>query len=166
MTNLLTDFLETFDKITHFYGEILEICKRKQSYIVANDINGLEALLQRESNLLETIIILEKKRLTLQKSLVETCDIKERKLTIQDLLVMLDEPHREHLSTTYSLISRTINELKELNQINRSLTNYCLDLTNKTIELFCAGSFHGTIYQQSGRLKGSDLTRVMIDTAV
>ncbi|HHT9127090.1 MAG TPA: flagellar protein FlgN [Candidatus Brocadiia bacterium] len=166
MANLLTNFIEVFDKITHLYGEILEVCKKKQACIVANNINELETLLRRESNLLETVILLEKKRLTLQKSLVEACNIKERKLTIRDLMIMLDEQQRGHLSATYSRISKVINELKEVNEINRSLTNYCLDLTNKTIELFCAGSFHNTIYQQSGRLKGSDLTRVIIDTAV
>ena len=166
MANLLTDFLETFDKITHLYEEILEVCKKKQAYIVANNINGLETLLRRESNLLETVILLEKKRLTLQKSLVEARNIKERKLSIHDLMIMLDGPQQEHLSDTYSRISKVINKLKEVNEINRSLTNYCLELTNKTIELFCTGSFHNAIYQQSGRLKGSDLTKVVIDTAV
>jgi flagellar biosynthesis/type III secretory pathway chaperone len=166
MTNLPTDFIETFDKITQLYSEILEICKKKQTYIIDNNINGLEALLLRESSLLETVIVLEKKRLTLQKSLAEVHNIKGRKLTINDLLLMLDEKQRKHLSITYSRISKVIDELKEVNETNRSLTNYCLNLTNKTIELFCAGPFNNAIYQQSGKLKGSDLTRVVIDTAV
>lgn len=166
MTNLLTDFLETFDKISHLYGEILEVCKKKQAYIVDNNINALEMLLQRESSLLETIILLEKKRLTLQKTLIETFNIKERKLTIHDLMTMLDERQRGHLSASYKRISKIINELKEVNEINKALTNYCLELTNKTIGLFSAGTFYNTIYQQTGRLKGLDLTRVVIDTAV
>lgn len=167
MAHLLTDFLETFDKITQLYGEILEGCKKKQAYIVANNINGLETLLHRENNLLETIILMEKKRLTFQKTLSETYNITGRKITIHDLMMMLDdESQQKHLSITYSRISKVINELKEVNEINRSLTNYCLDFTNKTIELFCTGSFNNNIYQQSGRLKGSDITRVIIDTAV
>ncbi len=166
MANLLTDFIETFDEITHLYGKILDVCKKKQACIVDNNINGLETLLQRESNLLETVILLEKKRFTLQKSLMETCEIKERKLTIHDLMIMLDEPQREHLSTIYNQASKVINELEEVNEMNRSLTNYYLNLTNKTIELFCAEAFNNATYQQSGRLKDSDLTRVIIDTAV
>ncbi|MGR3309702.1 MAG: flagellar protein FlgN [Candidatus Brocadiales bacterium] len=166
MADLLTDFIETFDKITHLYGKILDICKKKQICIVDNNINGLETLLQRESTLLETVILLEKKRFTLQKSLMETCEVKERKLTIHDLMIMLDEPQREHLSTIYNQASKVINELEEVNEMNRSLTNYYLNLTTKTIELFCAEAFNNTTYQQSGRLKDSDLTRVIIDTAV
>lgn len=166
MANFLTDFLKIFEKITRLYGEILAVSKKKQSCIVENNINALEALIHRESKLLESVIFLEKERLTVQKSLSEACNIKDRKLTINDIMVLLEEPKRKHLGTTYNRISMIMDELKEVNEMNRSLTNYSLDLTNKTIELFCVGSFHGRTYQQTGRYKNSDLTRVVIDTAV
>lgn len=56
MANFLSDFIKIFNKITRLYGEILDVCKKKQSFILENNINGLETLLQREGKLLDAVI--------------------------------------------------------------------------------------------------------------
>jgi flagellar biosynthesis/type III secretory pathway chaperone len=63
-------------------------------------------------------------------------------------------------------LTATLKELQELNKINATLTQYSLEITEDLMKIFCPNAFQNSLYQPSGKIRGSELTRVLIDTEV
>ncbi len=69
MENLLQNLVDTLNKMTIIYKDILQNAQDKRKQIISGDIDKLESVIYRERNLSENILLLEEKRRYIMQSI-------------------------------------------------------------------------------------------------
>lgn len=162
---LIDEFIETLERLLTVYSELFETAKEKQRHIISGNIEGLETLLYQEKNQTEIAQLLEEKRQNIIERYSKEHDI-QNTITIHSLMNRIDHSYRGKISTLIDKLASVIKQLQDLNEINASLTHYSLEITEDILKMFCPPSFQYPVYQHTGKLLGSGLSRVLIDTEI
>ncbi len=163
MKNLLENLVDTLDKMTNIYKEILQTAQDKQKHIISGDLDKLESVIYRERNLAENILLLEEKRRYIMHSISQTIIDGGTNSTLRELVEQIEEPYKGELKRRYDVISDVIMRVEEVNRVNTSLTKYSLEFVNNFIKSICSESLSDSIYQQSGKLKDTELKRTLFE---
>ena len=166
MNKLLKELIETFERLSVVYDDLLDTAKTKQQYLISGNIEGLKTLLYQEKNQTEIAILLENKRQNLLESYCLECDVKENKITIHSLINGMDTLHGNKLNMLIDRLKQSIKQIQDLNETNAILTRYSLDVTDDIMKIFCSSSFQNSTYQQSGKVQRNELSMVLIDTEI
>jgi len=166
MNKLSHELIETFERLSVVYDDLLDTANTKKQYLITGNIEGLETLLYQEKNQTEILILLENKRQDILERYCQECDIKENKITIHSLINGMDTLHGNKLNMLIDRLKHSIKQLQDLNETNAILTRYSLDVTEDIIKIFCSSSFPNPIYQHSGKMQGNELSMVLIDTEI
>ena len=165
MNTLLHELIETFERLSVVYDNLLDIANTKKQYLITGNIEGLETLLYQEKNQAEIALLLEDKRQNILEYLSKEHHIKD-KITMKSLMNKMDTLHSNKLSTLVDRLKQSIKQLQDLNETNATLTHYSLDITEDIVKIFCSSSFQNPIYQHSGKMQGNELSMVLIDTEI
>ena len=165
MNTLLPELIETFERLSVVYDNLLDIANTKKQYLITGNIEGIETLLYQEKNQAEIALLLEDKRQNILEYLSKEHHIKD-KITMKSLMNKMDTLHSNKLSTLVDRLKQSIKQLQDLNETNATLTHYSLDITEDIVKIFCASSFQNPIYQHSGKMQGNELSMVLIDTEI
>ena len=165
MNTLLPELIETFERLSVVYDDLLDTAKTKQQYLISGNIEGLETLLYQEKNQAEIAQLLENKRQNILEYFCKEHLIKD-KFTMKSLMNTIDSLHSNKLSTLVDRLKQSIKQLQDLNETNATLTHYSLDITEDIVKIFCSSSFQNPIYQHSGKIQGNELPMVLIDTEI
>ena len=165
MNTLLHELIETFERLSVVYDDLLDTAKTKQQHLISGNIEGLETLLYQEKNQAEIAQLLEDKRQNILEYVTKEHHIKD-KITMKSLMNKMDTLHSNKLSTLVDRLKQSIKQLQDLNQTNATLTHYSLDITEDIVKIFCSSSFQNPIYQHSGKIQGNELPMVLIDTEI
>ena len=165
MNKLLHELIETFERLSVVYDNLLDIANTKKQYLITGNIEGLETLLYQEKNQAEIALLLEDKRQNILEYLSKEHHIKD-KITMKSLMNKMDTLHSNKLSTLVDRLKQSIKQLQDLNETNATLTRYSLDITEDIVKIFCSSSFQNPIYQHSGKMQGNELSMVLIDTEI
>ncbi len=166
MNKLLHELIETFERLSVVYDNLLDTAKTKQQYLISGNIEGLETLLYQEKNQTEIAILLENKRQNILERYCLESDVKENKMTIHSLINRMDTLHGNKLNMLLDRLKQSLKQLQDLNETNAILTRYSLDVTDDIMKIFCSSSFQNPIYQHSGKMQGNELSMVLIDTEI
>ena len=166
MNKLLKELIETFERLSVVYDDLLDTAKTKQQYLISGNIEGLETLLYQEKNQTEIAMLLENKRQDILERYCQECDIKENKITIHSLINGMGTLHGKKLDMLIDRLKQSLKQLQDLNETNATLTRYSLDITEDIVKIFCSSSFQNPIYQHSGKMQGNELSMVLIDTEI
>ena len=166
MNKLSHELIETFERLSVVYDDLLDTANTKKQYLITGNIEGLETLLYQEKNQTEILILLENKRQNLLERHCLECDVKENTITIHSLINGMDTLHGKKLDMLIDRLKHSIKQLQDLNETNAILTRYSLDVTEDIIKIFCSSSFPNPIYQHSGKMQGNELSMVLIDTEI
>ena len=166
MNKLLKELIETFERLSVVYDNLLDTAKTKQQYLISGNIEGLETLLYQEKNQTEIAMLLENKRQDILERYCQECDIKENNITIHSLINGMDTLHGKKLNMLIDRLKQSLKQLQDLNETNATLTRYSLDVTDDIMKIFCSSSFQNSTYQQSGKVQGNELSMVLIDTEI
>ena len=166
MNKLLHELIETFERLTVVYEELLNTAKTKQQYLISGNIEGLETLLYQEKNQTEIALLLENKRQNILERYRQECDITETKITINSLINKMDILYSKRLNALIDELEQSIKQLQNINETNAILTHYSLDITEDIMKIFCSSSIQNSTYQQSGKVQGNELPMVLIDTEI
>ena len=166
MNTLLHELIETFERLSVVYDNLLDIANTKKQYLITGNIEGLETLLYQEKNQTEIAMLLENKRQDILERYCQECDIKENKITIHSLINGMDTLHGNKLNMLIDRLKQSLKQLQDLNETNATLTRYSLDVTDDIMKIFCSSSFQNSTYQQSGKVQGNELSMVLIDTEI
>lgn len=166
MDTLLKELMLTFERLVIVYNKLLETAKARRSYLMSGNIEGLEMLLYQEKNLVELAQLLEEKRLHVLRNYGELCGVEGKTIRMSYLVERMDVASGQKLRGLVENLTTTIKELQELNKTNVTLTQYSLEITEDLMKIFCPNAFQNSLYQPSGKIRGSELTRVLIDTEV
>ena len=165
MNTLLHELIETFERLSVVYDDLLDTAKAKQQYLISGNIEGLETLLYQEKNQAEIAQLLENKRQNILEYFCKEHPVKD-KFTMKSLMNTIDSLHSNKLSTLVDRLKQSIKQLQDLNETNATLTHYSLDITEDIVKIFCSSSFQNPIYQHSGKMQGNELPMVLIDTEI
>ena len=165
MNTLLHELIETFERLSVVYDDLLDTAKAKQQYLISGNIEGLETLLYQEKNQAEIAQLLENKRQNILEYFCKEHHIKD-KFTMKSLMNKMDTLHSNKLSTLVDRLKQSIKQLQDLNETNATLTHYSLNITEDIVKIFCSSSFQNPIYQHSGKMQGNELSMVLIDTEI
>ena len=166
MNTLLPELIDTFERLSVVYDNLLDTAKTKQQYLISGNIEGLETLLYQEKNQTEIAMLLENKRQDILERYCQECDIKENKITIHSLINGMGTLHGKKLDMLIDRLKQSLKQLQDLNETNATLTRYSLDVTDDIMKIFCSSSFQNSTYQQSGKVQGNELSMVLIDTEI
>lgn len=166
MNTLLDELIETFDRLSIVYGELLETAKAKQRCLISRNIEELEMLLYREKNQAEIAQLLEEKRQNITSSYCKENRVQVKNVTMRSLIDNMDNLHREKLNGLLNKLTRSIKQLHEVNQTNIALTHYSLEITEDIIKIFCPPAFQYPIYHHTGKIRENELPMVLIDTEI
>ncbi len=165
MNTLLHELIETFERLSVVYDDLLDTAKTKQQYLISGNIEGLETLLYQEKNQAEIAQLLENKRQNILEYFCKELHMKDQ-FTMKSLMNTIDSLHRDKLSALVDKLKQSIKQLQDLNETNATLTHYSLDITEDIVKIFCSSSFQNPIYQHSGKMQGNELPMVLIDTEI
>ena len=166
MNILLHELIETFERLSVIYDNLLDTAKTKKQYLISGNIEGLETLLYQEKNQAEIAQLLEDKRQSILDSYCKEYHIKDNKITLESLMHGMDTSYRTKLSNLIDKLKQSTMQLRDLNETNATLTHYSLGITEDIIKIFCSSSFPNPIYQHSGKIQGNELSMVLIDTEI
>ncbi|PRX32575.1 flagellar biosynthesis/type III secretory pathway chaperone [Orenia metallireducens] len=124
--------IDILDKEYQLYQKMYELSKKKQKVIINEEIESLEKIVGHENKILEGIIKLEKVRQNL---------VGDR--NISDLIESINGKYNHKLKELQSKISDLVEELRIINQLNGSLINNSLQLTNMTLNLLTNNTRQG-----------------------
>lgn len=163
---LLNEVIETFERLSAVYDELLETAKAKQRHLVSGNIEGLETLLYQERNQIEIAQLLEEKRRNVLDRYCKEYDLLGDKITMKSLVNGMGNVHSEKIGALLNRLTQTIKQLQDVNETNATLTHYSLEITEGILKIFYPSDFQYPIYQHTGKIQGSELSRVLIDTEI
>lgn len=166
MNILLNELIETLERLSVVYDELLETAKAKRQYLISGNMEGLEMLLYQEKNQTEIALLLEKKRQNILNSYCNEYSIKDNKITMKSLINGMDTLYGNKLDNLLDRLKKSIKQLQDSNKTNATLTHYSLDITEDIMKIFCSPSFQNHIYQHSGKIQGNELPMVLVDTEI
>lgn len=163
LKNLLQNLSETLDKMILTYNDIFITAQKKQEYIISGDIDKLESVIYQERNQAETILLLEERRRYILRSTNQTLGNSTNSTKLSVLIEQIREPYKSKLKEQYNFIVEIIEKVEKVNKSNTTLTKYSLEFINSLIKSICTESLNDNTYQQSGKLKEPELSRIMFE---
>jgi len=126
--------INILDKQLDSYQALLLLAKEEQTLLVKNKYTELEAVLEKENIISDTIEKQDAVRKTCFYELGQHFDVDPETITIPMLIKLIQEPFSSRLNNLYNKLASVINELNDTNQNNLSLVNNSLDFVQHTVQ--------------------------------
>lgn len=130
-----------------FHEILLQMAEEKREVLVANEVDELLSILEREEGMIKQIKELEEER---ERSLRDLSLGEDR--SFKDLLEKAPDQRREDLLHLRDSLLQIVEELKVKNESNAMLVNESLDLNEFSIQLF-TNSIIGQTYSPGNSKK-------------
>lgn len=166
MNTVLHELTETLDRLSIVYDKLLEIAKAKQLCLISGNMEELERLLYQEKNQIEIAQLLEEKRQHIVNVYCKENSVQGKDITMRSLINTMDTVHGEKINGYIVKLTQSINKLQEVNQTNRTLTHYSLEITEDLMKIFCPPAFQYPVYHHTGKIQENELPMVLIDTEI
>ncbi len=134
MLKNFSKMLEIIDQENKLYAELIKIGEEKKNVIINNDVVALEAITKKEQGFVKTIVSLEALRVQAVDGFCIEKGIK-RVDTVTELMSHLSEMERLQFNVAREKMQRTIDGLKDVNELNNSLINQSLDYIELSLEI-------------------------------
>ena len=150
--------IDILTRLVTIYQSLLDIVKRKQSILAANNIEALKELLKEEESLVLQVESLEKQRLTLREA-------NQWPVTLREWAATLPDDQRKQVGAISRVLAETVSAICIQNNINdeiiQHLSNfarYSLDLIHKVTS--------GPAYGCGGDVEPPSVHRSIVDRKV
>lgn len=127
---LVTDFIGLIDEQCVSAGNLVQVGLAKQKFIIANDIDRLNELIQEESLLAAGFSRLEASRYRLQQQLTDFYDMPQQEATATAIIQKMqyhDQESAFRLKEKIQQLQAVVGRLKEVNRHNHELIGFSLD---------------------------------------
>lgn len=166
MNILLDELIETIDRLSVVCDELLVTAQSKQRCLMSGNIEELETLIYQEKNQAEIAQLLEEKR---QNVVVRYCkkhNVQGENITMKSLINEIDSSHSKIFCNLSDKLIQSVKQLEEVNQINTTLIQYSLEITEDMIKIFCPTALQYSIYRHTGKMQENEIPMVLIDTEI
>ncbi len=153
MDNALISRLNAvLEQETKIYEAISKISKSKTNIIVQGKVQELENMVKLEQALILQLGKLENEREKTVENLAKQLDIKSSQFTISELARHLGGEAGQKLKTYQEHLARSINNLKDANELNSKLIKNSLEYIEFSINLISSVGAGTNNYGNSGHV--------------
>ena len=148
---------------TAVYEEFAAISREKTKVIISGKIGELEDLNKREEFLIARVRKAEETRERIVSELARRLGVNARELTVAGLVKSRRCSQPEKLIACQDKMTRVLNELKNLNELNARLIENSLEYIAFSLNLLASAEAGAGNYGSSGRVESGCRSRSFVD---
>lgn len=151
MASLMEELISTLSQETDFYNTLLPIAEEKTKAIVANDLERLQEITEREQEAVGRVNALERKRTEVINNMGIVLGRKPQELTLTELIRVTEKQPKDRaaLSELKEKLGDAVKKLEELNERNRVLIQHSLEMIE----------FNMNLVQSTRMVQGNNYTK-------
>lgn len=140
MASLIEELIDTLNKESSKYEELLELSKQKAAVIVARDIPALERITDDEQTVVSDISALDAKRAQVTADIADVINKDVETLKLSVLIDLLEKQPKEQkaLSEVHDRLKVTVDSVKAINESNAQLIAQSLEMVEFDINMMRA----------------------------
>lgn len=134
----MNELFEHLDRLveqkTVHYGQLIDLLNEEWRHIGGNDLEKLEALLERKEALLITIQDINIQREQVVRAIGEQFGIDPSNLTLKEIIRLPGNDHRSRLQHFRRILRSQIDTINRMNQANRKLVRQSARTVKESID--------------------------------
>ena len=133
----IKDLIQTMDQLNQVHESLLELSKLKTNVLIQNQVEQLNQIVNKENNLMKQITKLDHQRIdNISQFLLNKGYKPNAKITVNDLTkLVFKAEEKQALKSTQEKLLGTIEQLKQLNQLNQKLIEQSLAYIDYSMDL-------------------------------
>lgn len=151
MASLMEELISTLSQEKDLYVALLPIAEEKTKAIVANDLERLQEITDREQEAVGRVNALERKRNEVINNMGIVLGRKPQELTLTELIRVTEKQPKDRaaLSELKEKLGDAVKKLEELNERNRVLIQHSLEMIE----------FNMNLVQSTRMVQGNNYTK-------
>ncbi|MBA1334012.1 MAG: hypothetical protein HPY66_1496 [Firmicutes bacterium] len=158
MEGLLITLVEILEQENRIYKDLLEISKHKTDIIVEGKVSELDRMTGVEQKMVVNVGQLEKQREELIKDMARHLEMDAQEINMELIIDGVDGQLKERFLNIKGEVTATLNELKQVNDLNSELIEKSLEYINFSIGLITDNSNNTTYNSRRDKEKGEGLS--------
>ena len=138
MASLMENFMDILEKENGEYERLTELSRQKRQVIIDGNIPALEEITDQEQEIAGILINLEKKREEIVNDMSIVLSKDPGELTVTNMIAFLSKQPKEQqkLRDLKDRLHGTLGEMAQLNELNESLLQQAMEMTEFDLTLF------------------------------
>lgn len=162
----IQQLIHTLNELDEAHRRMLEFGHSKKDAIMNNQIEVLVQVMNQESKIMKQIAALEEERVAACRLFLHEKGIRSQlELTITELTRLVFDPHeKSQLLEAQARLSSTLQQLKDLNDLNQTLAEQSLNFIDYSLDLLGGRSDQEATYQHPATKSGGSHRPGLFDT--
>jgi flagellar biosynthesis/type III secretory pathway chaperone len=137
MASLIEELIDVLGEECRIYEDLYQVSSKKTEVIVKANIEELQKITENEQNVIDQVLILEKRRQTIVNNIAVVLNQNPKTLTIADIVrIMEQQPEFSRpLSELHQRLRAVAQQLQQANVWNRELLESALEMTEFNINI-------------------------------
>lgn len=137
MASLVEELIQVMEQECEIYEALDQVSDKKTETIVKGDIEALQKITEHEQNVVDDILILEKKRQNIVNNIAVVLNQNPKTMTIADIVrIMEKQPEFSRpLSELHQRLRTVVLRLQQTNAHDRELLENALEMTEFSINV-------------------------------
>lgn len=137
MASLIEELMDVLEQECIIYEDLYQVSDTKTQAIVKGDIASLQKITENEQNVIEKVLVLEKRRESIVNNIAVVLNQRTKIMTIADIVrVMENQPEfQKPLSKLHHRLRTIVMKLQQVNRQNRELLENSLEMTEFSINV-------------------------------
>lgn len=137
MASLIEELIEVLEQECVIYEDLYSVSDVKTQVIVRGDVGKLQEITESEQNVVDEVLILEKRRQTIIDNIAVVLNQKSKAMTIADVVRLMEgQPQfQKPLSELHQRLRSVVMKLQQVNVQNRELLENALEMTEFNINV-------------------------------
>lgn len=157
MTMILNPFIRDFVGIFSIekaaYKELLILAEEKKDIVIKNDIDSLNTIVLRETNVIKKIKALEIKRANAVENIINDKGLDKKYIELDEIIDYAIDIQKAQLIKLKNEFADVVNKLKDINSINKNLMETQLRYTSFCLDVILQNGNTAVNYDNSGSVK-------------
>ncbi len=166
METMLKELIAVLESQTKLYRTLLEILHREKKVLVSADIRDVNAVRQEKDAILSRVHDMDNVRNDIIRRISEQLGCPPQGLTITQLAQRVEAPFSLSLIQCATDIFALIEDIRNANDINKSLITHSLQLIRSSIHMLVQAITPSPVYFRSGRMYQEELCGAMVSSNV
>ncbi|KNF09659.1 flagella synthesis protein FlgN [Gottschalkia purinilytica] len=151
MSRLIEELKVVLTKELEEYKQVLELADKKTDILISGSIDKIENITKEEYEIIYRIEALESDRETIVSDIEKGFNIQEQ-MDLTTLIGYFNEQEQETLNTIKDELTDILAELKDKNELNKTLIDDSLQYIDLGVNLLTASSSQGTYKGDTGEI--------------
>jgi len=161
---MINKLIEIISKEAALFESFLDLLEQQKEMLVANNVEGLKEIVQRQHEKLIESRLLNKQREDVIETIKASCAI-EGDLTVARLLKLVDEAQANRLTQLRETIYSLNDKITSTRNTNAMLLNRSREFITRTMEMLSKIKNPDNIYARTG-LNDKQDTNIMVDRRI